>query len=384
MDIGKWNRLLVISIFSMGSIIAASNVVYDHYGVFNAKLVENDQINLNQRYAKVRYLRQQPQYNAFHLGSSKLGHFPAKHHAALAPRSEANSPLNWYNLGVFSGMPTDYLKLLRWLVEEGRAVDDVLIGLDYYAFFSPPDLHQAGFRHHPDVSGRNWIEDIASYAYRTSFVYLFTNAGYFFADEPPPYRHDISTGRYLPIRALHRLGANYQSYWRNEIARVEAVIANQKGDFVLHELTVDALAELRRWLEGEGISARFYVQPLHRLTRKQFGENAAANVSKALSAAGIDDAWRFDQVECLSVDDATYFDVQHYRPAVAMALLDVIYAEAPIENVCAQRTKHIAAGSQDTLALFEQLTAREGDAKRSESVRQQLALRHAELALPRL
>jgi hypothetical protein len=381
MDISRWNRYLITVVLTGSLSIAVSNIVYDHYGVFRFGLVDRDNINLNQRFTKVRYLQDQPQHNAFHLGSSKLGHFPTHYHANLAHRTDSGVELDWYNLGVFSGMPTDYLKLLRWLVAEKREIGEVLIGLDYFAFFSPPDLNQAAFRHHPDVSGENRWEDIASYVYRSSFVYLLTEADYFFGDGLPPYRHDIPTGRYLPVRALQQLEENSVAYWKKEVARIETIITQQDRQFTLQPETVDALTQLRAWLESEGIHARFYVQPLHRLMKRQFGENAARDVTRALSDAGIESAWRFDTVECLGFDDRAYYDVQHYRPSTAMALLDVIYGAASTDAVCERRDLHALSGQEDTLHLLERLMAQDEGTKMLESLHVALSPRPFDVVL---
>lgn len=349
-----WNIAAVGVIFFVGLGIAVSNIVFDHYAIFGTNWVQSDKINLNQRWTKVAHLAQSPSINALHLGSSKLGHFPSLHHQQLRPVSGTGEVLHWYNAGFFSAMPSDDVKLLAWMVGEGRAPKEVLIGFDYYNFFSPPDMSNAAFIHHPSVTGRGIVDSLFGYAFRSSFVYLFAESDYFFGEALPPYAHDIDTGRYLPIRQWAELHTAPGEYWSEELSRAKSIIERQDREWSVVPQTVASLQDLRRLLDQASIDATFYVQPLHRLTKQQYGDEAASNIDQALRTADIE-VLRFDLVDCLGEDDADYFDVQHYRSPTAMAMLDVIYGKASMQDVCALRDSYEEEGAHDEAMMLSRL-----------------------------
>lgn len=352
MRIRAWNLAAVGIVFSLSLGIAASNVVFDHYGIFDTHWVSRARINLNQRYAKVDYLAEHPEHNAFHLGSSKLGHFPTQHHAGMAATGSEGQPLRWYNLGFFSGVPADHLKVLQWHTGQGRALDEVLIGLDYFAFFLPPDLGEPAFRHHTQITGKGWLENMMSYMFRSSFVYLATEADFFFGDALPPYAHDIPSGRYLPVRQIKAMRADPVAYWEKETQRVQRETKAGDAGWQVATAVVRDLAALRDWLAANQIKARFYVQPFHEIERAQYGADAMQRLDEALASIGLE-ALRFDKVACLGEGNAHYYDAQHFRSATAMAMLDAVYARSPLDAVCQRRDAYAESSRADERLLLE-------------------------------
>lgn len=321
-----WNVsfVAVVSLFVLFQ--TGTNYYFDHYGVFDSGMSSKQPINLNQRFGKIEHLKgRQDEFNAFLLGSSRLGHFNTSFLSKTASESEGK-PLNFYNLSVFSGVPKDYLLFLRYLKANKYPLESVVIGLDMYPFFLPPDLSKPDFKHHPDVTGESSLGFYLSYLFRTSFVYLLTEANYFFGDEAPVYEHHLETGEYKPVRAIRLINEDFASYWSREIKKAEQGIeAFQSANHVVDPSQLEDLIHLVQWLKANVAEYRFFVNPRHPINDAYYSEeekNAFNNlIVREIKGSLVD----VSGVECLMHDNRNFYDLMHYKPLVADQIVESIY-----------------------------------------------------------
>ena len=313
MNSRTWLILVLSTVTVFVVLMGASNLAFDHYQVFQHISLSKPPINANQRFNKVHYLDQhRGRYHTWLVGSSRMGHFPIE-------AVEAYTGPGVYNLNLFSGTASDYLTLLMYLKTTGHPMVEVILGLDLYPFFIPPDLTRPDFRHHPNVTGESRFAFYSDYFFQTGFVYLLTEAGYYFGDDPPRYRHDFSNGRYDPVRVIHRLNADPQAYWAEQYAKLD----RQRDAFRnppkrLNRDEVSDLTALVRWLQAQRIRVRAFIHPRHpaqdRLytddQKQLFQDRVQALLGPSLIV-----------LPDLALTDADFFDPMHYRPHVAETII---------------------------------------------------------------
>ena len=321
-----WNYCFISIIGLFLLFQTGTNYFYDHYGVFGSGLSSKAAINFNQRHGKVEYLAEHKgQFNAFLLGSSRLGHFDIKQLSQVASQ-DAGSELRFYNLSVFSGVPKDYLLFLQHLKKAGHPIDAVVIGLDMYPFFLPPDLSKPDFRHHPSATGENPLSFYLSYLFRTSFMYLATEAGYFFGNERAVYEHDLTDGSYRPLRAIRDIEEDFDGYWQKEIRKAKQGMESfQSTVHVVDQGQLNELRELVAWLKENVQNYRFFVNPRHPQNDAYYSGNEhsvfARGINEVLSGAQS----KVDRVACLMQDNRNFYDLMHYKPTVANRIVESIY-----------------------------------------------------------
>lgn len=321
-----WNYCFISIIGLFVLFQTGTNYFYDHYGVLGSELSSKPAINFNQRHGKVEYLAEHKgQFNAFLLGSSRLGHFDTEQLSQVASQ-DAGSELRFYNLSVFSGVPKDYLLLLQHLKETGHPIDAVVIGLDMYPFFLPPDLSKPDFRHHPSVTEENPVSFYLSYLFRTSFVYLATEAGYFFGNEVAVYGHDLTDGSYRPLRAIRDIEADFDGYWLKEINKAnQGMEAFQSTAHVVDPGQLDDLRELVAWLKVNVRNYRFFVNPRHTLNDAYYSTNEHRIFTQGIDEVVSGAQSKVDRVACLMQDNRNFYDLMHYKPSVAHRIVESIY-----------------------------------------------------------
>ncbi len=120
-------NILRFSIFPIifFSAIVAYNVVFDPFGVIRGDM-ENQVIEPNQHYLKVKYILENPnKYNAFLFGSSKIGKINV---------ANIDGDNKWYNMTYSMGVPEEHLTDLKLFLEAGVRVNEVIIGLDEISY----------------------------------------------------------------------------------------------------------------------------------------------------------------------------------------------------------------------------------------------------------
>ncbi len=298
--------------------ISITNLYYDHYQVFKLSLSGKEPINSNQRFNKIEYLDQNiGKYNGFLLGSSRMGHFPIEY-----VNKHAGEHKSFYNLNIFSAVPEDYLKILKYLMKSGHPIKEVIIGIDIFPLFNPPDVNRPAFRHHPNITGKSRFEYLLDYLFQTSFFYLFTEAGYYFGEEPIIYQHDYTTGRYYPHRSIKSIQENPGLYWANQLVQADTKITSlQDNSQKINPKQKEDLGKLLAWLDEQEINYKVFIQPTHPK------EQALYSAEKELL---MNDLKKYEIIRIKGIQkilqyNTNFYDLMHYKPVVAKAIIDYLY-----------------------------------------------------------
>ena len=317
----NWLSATLISILLFVGFIISTNLYFDHYQIFNLGLSDKDPINSNQRFNKIDYLDKHiGKYNAFIIGSSRIGHFPVDY-------LNEKSGKNYYNLNFFSGIPEEYLSVLKYLKNTGHPMDEVIIGLDLYPLFLPPDLSKPDFKHHPNISGKNSFEFMLDYLFQTSFFYLLTEYQYFFGNGDSVYEHTYDTGRYYPIRVLNEINKDPEKYWEQVIKKAE----KKKDRFLQSDHAINpsqhkAILELIIWLNSESINFKIFIQPRHWYQDTFYKEIDISLLSSMLLLNSPDNLFNLNFENDLLKDNSNFYDLMHYRPIVAKSIIDQLFS----------------------------------------------------------
>jgi hypothetical protein len=154
----KWTIIVLGTILSVMGTVAAVNLTADPHGVFRDDPSRNLQAP-NLSYLKTnRLLKQKDAFDSFLFGSSRVANIDVRHMTGG----------RWYNLFLAASLPREYLQHLRFLMENGVAVKNVMIGLDDFSFlFDPGDhLSELDLQPHPGVSGKNLQTFYAEYLFK--------------------------------------------------------------------------------------------------------------------------------------------------------------------------------------------------------------------------
>ena len=242
------------------------NYIFDFYGVFGSNYIDKPALKYNQRANKIIHLDALPAdtYNAYILGSSRMGMVSAKELSTLSSQYHQTDH-RFYNLNVFSGHANDFVLFIEYLVAQNRPIDTLLIGLDMYPFFFKTDYHLPQFRHHPRVSN----EDRGfyfTYLFENSMSYLFTDFDVFFGKQTPKYLHNVLDGSYQPLHVLKSLAEAPSEHWENERKKhiVTAQNVNRIGKTIQPKEYQD-LQRLMNLIRTHDINARFIITPQHPL-----------------------------------------------------------------------------------------------------------------------
>jgi len=326
-----WLSAVSITIILFITFIAWTNLFYDHYQVFNFGWSDKEPINSNQRFNKVAYLdKHKGEFNAFLIGSSRMGHFPVEYAESLA--GEGTS---FYNLSLFSGIPADYLKILKYLNETGHPLDEVIVGLDLYPFFLPPDLSKPNFRHHPHVTGKRHFEFLLDYLFQTSFVYLATEMSYFFGETPAVYSHDYSTGRYYPERAIASINEDAPAYWRKELKKAaKGLKAFKATDHFLHKQQTADFKALVAWLKVNGIKFKVFIHPRHPANNAYYQAHEKQMLIDLVRSEAPEEFMEVAKNNCLLSSNQNFYDLMHYKPIVARSVINSLYGNKHLNTGC--------------------------------------------------
>jgi hypothetical protein len=315
-----WLSITLLTILLFVAFLTLTNWYFDHYQIFNSSLATKSAVNSNQRFNKIEHLNNHVgSYNAFVLGSSRIGHFPVDHLNKVSGK-------RYYNLNFFSGIPSDYLLALKHLKRTGHTIEEVIIGFDLYPLFSPPDIDKPNFKHHPDVIGKNRFEYLVDYLFQASFFYLFTEYQYYFGEMPEIYRHDYQTGEYIPVRMLETLEQNPGEFWAGEIESAKRKKERfQQTQHELNKQQVRDIEALVKWLDEQKIKYKLFIQPSHPFLETFYTEDERALLPDLLSELTTTNFHVISLDSSLKNDNANYYDLMHYRKNVGKVLIDALY-----------------------------------------------------------
>ncbi len=304
----RWNVTVILMALFSAAAVVAMNVIIDPYQVFRVTAMK-DGYTPNEWFNKLNHLLEDPgQYNAFMLGSSRLGLIDPQVLESVYPMS------SFYNLSKFAARPSDWPDLLKGLEQSGVKMERVVIGLDLYPFISRRGGGDPAHIDPPALSGDNLLSFYSSYLFRSSFYVAAMKLGHHLSSD-----QDIAFNYATGVYSLPEYEKSYQE---NPEYYVETTFKKRPAPltgatFIKSEF--EALKAVKDWLASRNIEAVFFLHPHHPYLRAQVGDGFFSQFQDRLETI------LGQYTDCSSCLDQfghhAFYDLKHYRPAFAQEVV---------------------------------------------------------------
>lgn len=310
----KFNYFVISAVIFMFVCVALINTLVDPYRIFNIINLPNG-YTPNERFNKVTFLINNPtKYDAFLLGSSKIGLFDPTDADVLHPTH------HYYNLGLFGGHAGDALKILKFLKSRNVAIKEVVYGIDIFPFISAEEEVTPAYRHHPKITGVSLFDFYSGYLFVPSLYHSLIKLQHIYLGAPDIQFDFYTTGRFRLLNWEKQIKKDHDSYISNtfkELPKIKSSVVWVNEQFAL-------LEELKTWLELNNIRNYFFIHPHHRfdVTRLMSQDDLTFFSNRINAITG--DIPNFLNNEKWCNDDSLYYEPKHYRPVLAKQVLQKV------------------------------------------------------------
>jgi len=292
----------------------AANALVDPFEVVGSGVLPRYG-NPQERYLKVRYLADHPEFDTILLGSSRVGTTRTDDVERAFPGATA------YNLTVSQANEWDSLALGRWLLATRPTLRRMLVQVDWPVGFGPEkpgyDLLTAM---PPAISGENpfafrwrYLISISAAAIRLKLAY---NLGSIDALD-----YSIERGYWSRPRHDERIeaacAAPHPAY-SLATGRPQAAPPSARQRRIIDQ-NVAALRSLVEESRARGVEVVIYLAPHHRSALDSLDEGDYLHLLSGL--ASVSRFHNFAFYSPLTTDDCAYYEGVHYRPAAAARIV---------------------------------------------------------------
>ncbi len=312
----KWAFTVTGSIVLLVGAVAAVNAVVDAYGILRNDFSRQFQMP-NMQYVKIQHLRVRGDaYDSLLFGSSRVENIDVKKIAAG----------RYYNMTYPAGVPQEHLDNIRYLLNRGMIIKNVMIGLDDFSCVIDPLEHRSDLelQPHPAVSGKKPSVFYAEY---------FLKLRKFFPQLSAYVRHNY-THRWSPeetriVYDIHDSGrilcpACDADIERDREAHVNSTIFmrpnHYDGDNTEHALA--AMQEIVSLSKSRHFNLIVFINPIHQTTYLDASLPLFSRFKRELAA--MTDYYDFSGLNAITTDNYNYYETSHYRPFVGDMMLKVM------------------------------------------------------------
>lgn len=328
----RWNRWVVGGLVASAISVVGFNLLLDPYSVFRTAEWMRQGYNVNERFRKIEYLRHHiGKHDSFIIGASTMGLFPVDEAQRLRPGR------HWYNLSFLAGTPPEALRALKFLHAQGAPIAEVMMGIDIFAFRKLGDSTEMWKREHPLVVGDSWTHWYKANLFASSFVFGVERVVHNLNPAPRLYFDIEGTGRYhLPRwdKEIARDPAAFiqkQIYERNKNGGKEI----QRSGIVLIQERFDELAELKSWLDANGIRNHFWINPMHWKNIATITPEALTTFRRMIKQS-VGDIPDYSLRTDFTQADNRFYEWQHFLPSTANLIVKEILGSQQ-DNLVASR-----------------------------------------------
>ena len=306
--------LTVIAGFILfGMVLAIYPIRVDPHNVFHAEHIRDNGVEPNKNYIKMKHvLKKTDTFDALRFGSSRVG---ALHVEEIAEE-------HCYNMAYSEGTPAEHLANLKTLIKKKVPFKKVYIGVDSLSYTLDASTHRTTlFRMPYEMSVKDplhfWLRYLDG---SMAIASLEVSAGH--TPEEGFAEHFYRIGEY------YEYGREPDPSWHTEDS--EPVI----GSGMYPEETLEAIREICRICNENGIEPVFFTNPLSTLTLEASLKRGYADFLRQLS--GITGFYNFSGYNRFTEDDGNFIDGSHYLPEVGREMLLVLQGQEPGEEEAAQ------------------------------------------------
>ena len=251
----------------------------------------------NELFLQSQYLVEHPEYTKIVFGSSRIGN-----------GIDLTKYEGWYKAWHQGANLEEHLNTLKYVLKEGKKVDEVVVAVDYLSFFSKANRSDY-FRQNPPM---NLEESLEFYNF-----YLFRK----------PTKKDLKhfVKRDLISKRKHIFSNETQSFSReDEYFKNQPMFnPNRNIDLEIFYKNIEALKEIKTILEKNNIKFSFFINPYH--YKNYYGQDIDF-ISKYKQELVKIDTYKDCSlsIDNYTVDSKYWIDVSHYNKDLGNLILDDI------------------------------------------------------------
>jgi hypothetical protein len=318
----KWTIVVLgVILFLIGS-VGAVNYVVDPHGVFHDDPSRIPQTP-NLSYQKMSYLlTERHAFDSFLLGSSRVANIDVRH----IPGGR------WYNLFLAAALPEEHLQHVRFLLDNGISIHNLLIGLDDFSFlFDPRDhLSELDLQPHPGVSGKKLPTFYSEYLFKAKRFFPLLNSSIRSSarrktsPDEARYRFDMrGTGMVFCRDCDEKIERERDAHVRSAIFLKPWEYRFVEGDHL--DASLAALREIVDLSRQNNIRLVLFINPIHKRTYLNAHLNGFARFKKGLAL--IADYYDFSGLNAVTTNNYNYYETSHYRLLVGDMMIKTIFGE---------------------------------------------------------
>jgi hypothetical protein len=298
----------------------------DAYGILRTDFSRQSQVP-NMNFIKVKYLiGNTKKYDSLLFGSSRVENIDIKKITAG----------RYYNMTYPVGVPQEHLENIRFLLNSGMSIKNVMIGLDDFSCHVDPQQHRfdLDLQPHPAVSGKKVQVFYSEYFLKLrKFIPQLTayiRHNYTNRNSPSETRiiYDIhETGRILCPVCDEDIERNVDAHIRSGEFNKPFHSVGDTGDNITN--TLAAMKEIVALTKQKHITLIVFINPIHKTTYLDTNLSQFALFKKEL--ATITDYYDFSGLNSITTNNYNYYETSHYRPFVGDMMLKVMFGKPDVK-----------------------------------------------------
>lgn len=320
-----WTITVFWSVIVLVGLVVAINVVVDSYGILRTDFSRQSQVP-NMNFVKIKYLiANTKKYDSLLFGSSRVENIDVK---------KISNGL-YYNMTYPVGVPQEHFENIRFLLNSGMSIKNVMIGLDDFSYRVDPQQHRSDLelQPHPAVSGKKVQLFYSEYFLKLrKFIPQLTayiRHNYTKRNSPSETRiiYDIhETGRILCPACDEDIERNVDAHIHSGGFSKPFHSVGDTGDNITN--TLATMKEIVALAKHEHINLIVFINPIHRTTYLDTNLSQFALFKKEL--ASITDYYDFSGLNSITTNNYNYYETSHYRPFVGDMMLKVMFGKPDV------------------------------------------------------
>ena len=313
----KLSLIIVYSALSFIFFLVLVNLIVDPYYIFRTPFLKL-QHQINDRYAKVSYIKRHPhEVDSLIMGSSRMLFTKPSIVEAYLPESR------FYNFGTIGSTLCENYAHIKYFTQSGYKLKNVYIGIDVALALTTSRWSDTDslIKLHPDVTSKNRLE------YYWSYLTIFPKN-----DLREKLRINI-TGKAPQSYDIEKDGTIYApSVYENKgkdiaqqpilfPAMVQALINRTPSAAE----NLDALKKLTALCKEHNIRLILFTSPDNRHMVDTYTADDYFQFLREM--AQIVDFWNFGGYNSITLKDGNYADLSHYRPFVSKLIAARIFGD---------------------------------------------------------
>lgn len=317
----KWSAVVAAGAVGAALSVAGFNLVVDPYSVFKTNEGMRPGYNPNERYRKIEFLKNHiGQYDSFVLGASTMGLMPMEGLQEFRPQGR------WYNLSFLAGTPPEALRAVQYLKSKGMPIKEVVFGIDMFAFRKIEAHRQLWRQEHPDITGESryswWKRNLFGSTLIDGTERLTHN---WLHDQPKLIFDFDGTGRYYLARWDREIEKDQKAFIQKQIYE-KFNLGDKKpkpAGIALVKERFEELAQLKEWLDANGVKAHFWINPIHWKNLATVDDATMAEFRKGVREA-VGDVPDYTLREDIVREDTLFYEWNHFRPVAGHKILSEV------------------------------------------------------------